>query len=67
MSETQLRAEGMRLLREKLGLVDAEMFINLLLKDHFDYTQWQETIWEGKTLDDISEMAQKKGQNTHNP
>ena len=67
MSETQLRAEGMRLLREKPGLVDAEMFINLLLKDHFDYTQRQETLWEGKTLDDISEMAQKKGQNTHNP
>ena len=61
MSETQLRAEGMRLLREKLGLVDAEVFINLLLKDHFDYTQWQETLWEGKTLDDISEMAQEKG------
>jgi len=61
VSETQLRAEGMRLLREKLGLVDAEVFINLLLKDHFDYTQWQETLWEGKTLDDISEMAQEKG------
>ena len=51
----------MRLLREKLGLVNAEVFINLLLKDHFDYTQWQETLWEGKTLDDISEMAQEKG------
>ncbi len=61
MSDTQLRAEGMRLLREKLGLVNAEVFINLLLKDHFDYTQWQETLWEGKTLDDISEMAQEKG------
>jgi len=61
VSDTQLRAEGMRLLREKLGLVNAEVFINLLLKDHFDYTQWQETLWEGKTLDDISEMAQEKG------
>jgi hypothetical protein len=60
MSETQLRVEGMRLLREKLGLVDAEEFINLLLKDHFDYTQWQEKLWEGKSIENIAEMAREK-------
>jgi hypothetical protein len=60
MSETQLRAEGMRLLREKLGLVDAEVFINLLLKDHFDYTLWQRTLWDGKSIEDIGGMAQEK-------
>jgi hypothetical protein len=61
MSETLLRAEGMRLLRDNLGLVDSEAFINLVLKDHFDYTQWQETLWDGKSIDVISELAQKKG------
>lgn len=60
MSETQLRVEGMRLLREKLGLVDAEEFINLVLKDHFDYTLWQETLWDGKSIEDIGEMAREK-------
>jgi hypothetical protein len=60
MSETQLRVEGMRLLREKLGLVDAEEFINLILKDHFDYTLWQETLWDGKSIEDIGEMAREK-------
>ena len=61
MSETQIRAEGMRLLRENLGLVDSEVFINLLLKDHFDYTEWQKNLWPDKTIKDLSEMALKKG------
>ena len=61
MTETQLRAEGMRVLRDHLGLVDSEVFINPMLKDHFDYTQWQETLWEGKSIQDLSRMAQDKG------
>ena len=62
MSETQLRAEGMRLLREGLGLVDSEAFINLILKDHFDYTEWQESLWEGKSIQELGHMAEEKGQ-----
>ena len=49
----------MEILVEKLGLVDAERFIDFVKRDSFDYTEWQRNLWEGKTIDEINEMAIK--------
>ena len=59
MTETQLRTEGMKVLRESLGLVESERFITLLLREPFDYTAWRETQWNDETIDDIWNIAEK--------
>ncbi len=43
--------EGMQALREKLDIVEAEKFISLILRENFDYTEWQQDLWKDKTVD----------------
>lgn len=45
--------EGMQALREKLDIVEAEKFISLILRENFDYTEWQQDLWKDKTVDEI--------------
>jgi len=52
-----IKSEGMKILIEKLGRVDAERFITLMLKEQFDYTKWQQNIMEGQSVKEISENA----------
>jgi len=40
-SDTVLKDEGMRILAEQLGLVEAERFIALMRREPFDYTKWR--------------------------
>jgi hypothetical protein len=54
-----IRHEGMKALRECLGLVDAEKFIVLIRQEPFDYTEWQKTLWDNQTVDDIFNLAKK--------
>jgi len=56
-SEAILRLEAMDTLVKKLGLVDAERFIDIIKKDNFNYTEWRKTLWEDKTLTEIYEDA----------
>ncbi|MDR2175135.1 MAG: hypothetical protein LBO82_04260 [Synergistaceae bacterium] len=51
MNNMVLKQEGMRILAEQLGLVDAERFIALLRREPFDYTEWQRTIFQDVPLD----------------
>lgn len=52
-SDTLIRHDGMRALRECLGLVEAEKFITLVRREPFDYTEWQHTLWQDKTIDEV--------------
>jgi hypothetical protein len=56
-SENVLRVEGMKLLIDGLGAVNAERFINCIKTDHFDYTEWQRDLWKGKTIEEIHQAA----------
>ena len=58
-NETALRVEAMDILVKKLGLVDAERFIDIIKKDNFNYTQWRKNLWQDKTLTQIYEEAEK--------
>ena len=44
---------GMKLLRENLGVVEAEIFVTTLKNTGFDYTQWRQGLWEDLTIDEI--------------
>lgn len=55
-----IRYEGMRALRERLGLVEAEKFIALIRREPFDYTEWQQTLWQTQSVDELFEMAKQQ-------
>ena len=56
-TDTILRNEGTQILMETLGMVDAERFIMLIQKEPFDYTKWQENLFEDMTIEEISRKA----------
>ena len=45
--------KGMDVLTENLGIVDAERFISLILREPFNYTEWQQGLYEGVSLDEF--------------
>jgi len=59
VNDTLLLDAGMDILVEKLGLTDAERFIFLINKEPFDYTKWQQNLFEGMTGREISTAAMK--------
>lgn len=56
-TDTELRIRGFRALVEALGDVEAERFIALMLREPFDYTQWQKQLWVEKSVSDLSTSA----------
>ncbi|QAT61979.1 hypothetical protein EQM13_10470 [Acidilutibacter cellobiosedens] len=56
-TDAVIRQEGMDVLIEKLGKVDAERFITLIIREPFDYTKWQENLFEDLTVRELSEKA----------
>jgi len=62
-TDTIIRNEGTRVLMDHLGLVEAERFIMLIQKEPFDYTQWQEDLFEDMSIDEISKKAAEYREN----
>jgi hypothetical protein len=62
-ADTLIRNEGMSTLIKNLGLIEAERFIMLIQKETFDYTKWQENLFENMSIEEIynnaSELRQK--------
>lgn len=58
--DSVIRHEGMNVLLEKLGKVDAERFITLIIKEPFDYTKWSQDMFEGLSVRELSEIAKKE-------
>jgi len=56
-TDTLIRNEGMEILAKNLGMVEAERFVMLIQKEPFDYTKWQENLFENMTIEEISEKA----------
>jgi hypothetical protein len=56
-TDTLIRNEGMEVLAKNLGMVEAERFIMLIQKEPFDYTKWQENLFENMTIEEISKKA----------
>ena len=57
LTDTEIKRKGFKILIEKLGDVDAEKFISLINKEPFDYTQWQSSLWNDQTIEQVSEKA----------
>lgn len=62
MTEAVLQKEAMQCLIHHFGNVEAERFISLIIKEHFDYTKWQENLYEDMSVEELSERAMKNRQ-----
>lgn len=56
-SDTVIKQEGMNILLEKLGKVDAERFISLIIREPFDYTKWQKNLFDNLNVAELSKKA----------
>ena len=52
-SDTLIKSEGMKVLAENLGIVEAERFITLVLREPFDYTKWQRNLYGDTSVKDL--------------
>jgi hypothetical protein len=57
ITDTEIKVRGLKALTDVLGHVEAERFITLLMREPFDYTEWQQSLWPGRSVEDISKAA----------
>jgi len=58
-TDSVLRCDGMNALVERLGIVEAERFVTLILREPFDYTEWRQRLFEDVPLDVFLENARQ--------
>ncbi len=61
-TDIQIRSEGMMALINQLGPAEATRFMTLIQREGFDYTLWRQDLFEGKTVDQIADMARPEKQ-----
>jgi len=59
-TEMVLRDEGMKVLINNLGKVEAERFISLIIREPFDYTEWQRGLFNDLSIKELSSLAMKE-------
>ena len=57
LTDIEIKKKGLKILIENLGDLDAEKFISLIIKEPFDYTEWQSTLWSDQSVKKVSEKA----------
>ena len=56
-NDAVIRHEGMKLLIDNLGMVNAERFIAQMIKEPFDYTEWQKNLFNEMSVQELSDAA----------
>jgi hypothetical protein len=59
-AEMALRNEGLKVLINNLGRVEAERFISLIIREPFDYTEWQRGLFNNMSVEELSHSAMKE-------
>ena len=57
ITDNEIKLQGLDALINSLGEVQAERFISLILRQSFDYTEWQKKLWTDRSIEEISNMA----------
>ncbi|MDB4665255.1 hypothetical protein OAE97_02810 [Verrucomicrobia bacterium] len=63
-TDTEIRSDGVKALTDSLGEVEAERFVSLLLREPFDYTRWQKSLFPEKSIKEISKAAMELRRNS---
>ena len=56
-STMEIMNRGINCLIQQMGVVEAEKFISIINREKFDYTKWQQHLFEDMTLESINEEA----------
>lgn len=65
MSDTALINRCMDILRESVGVVNAEKFVYIMRTDAFDYTEWQREYFDTIAPDELDALYRiKRSQQT---
>lgn len=59
ISTTEILNNGMQCLKEKLGVVEAERFISIIIREQFDYTKWQSQYYDHMPDEEFNSEAVK--------
>ncbi len=62
-TDIDIRFEGIRLLMQVLGIVEAERFITLINRERFDYTEWRKSQWQDETVASLATRARALREN----
>ncbi len=62
-TDIDIRFEGIRLLMQVLGTVEAERFITLINRERFDYTEWRKSQWQDETVASLATRARALREN----
>lgn len=55
----EIMNKGMNCLLEKLGVVETEQFISIIIREKFDYTKWQQKHFDEMTPEQIDDGSKK--------
>lgn len=56
-TDSEIKMAGLEILRNGLGIVEAEKFVALIQRERFDYTKWRDNLFEGLSGKEISGQA----------
>ncbi|MDR1141489.1 MAG: hypothetical protein LBL62_07340 [Planctomycetaceae bacterium] len=48
-----IRQEGLRVLTENLGILEAEHFITIIKREPFNYTEWRQNFFKNVPLEQL--------------
>ncbi len=65
-STSVIMSEGMKCLVEKMGIVETEIFISNIIKEPFDYTEWQREHFCDVSLEELNKQAVQYCKNCKN-
>ena len=57
LTDSEIRVKGIEVLMKELGEVETERFITLLIREPFNYTEWQRDLWADIPVDILSKRA----------
>lgn len=58
-STADIMDRGMQCLLERLGVVEAERFISVIIREQFDYTKWQKQYFDNMSPGQINIEAKE--------
>ncbi len=61
-TDSELRVKGINTLLNNLGDVETEKFISLIIREKFNYTKWQTSLFNNDSIDNISKKAMQHKQ-----
>lgn len=56
-STSELMTRGMNCLKNGLGIIEAEQFISVIIRERFDYTEWQRRYFDSVNDEDFVEKV----------